>query len=311
MNAKILVAEDEAGIRKVMTRALEARHFTVEHAERGDRALDMARLEGYDLIMLDVRMPGLDGLEVLKRLRENTMTRLVPVIMVTGIGGTPQEVHGLGLGADDYVVKPFAVEELIARVERLLTRAAEELSASPLTRLPGSPTLQAAVQERIMSQREFAMLYMDIDRFKSFNDAYGFEKGDRLLKRFGEILAESVAECDNGDGMAAHIGGDDFAAVCPADRASELAHRLACAFDREAQGFYSPADRERGYVETLDRQRNVVRNSFVTLRIGVATTAARPMSCYAQAAEIASELKNMLKAKGGTLSRFAVDRRTA
>ena len=311
MNARILIAEDESGIRKVMTRALEARNFTVDLADRGDLALDMARAEGYDLIMLDVRMPGLDGLEVLKRLRENTLTHLVPVIMVTGAGGTADEVEGLGCGADDYVTKPFSLRELMARVERLLKRAAEELSASPLTHLPGSPTLEAAVRARIDAKRAFALLYMDIDRFKSFNDAYGFEKGDRLLKRFGAILAETEAECSGGDGLAAHIGGDDFAAVCPADRAAELAHRLACQFDREVRGFYAPADRERGFVETLDRRRRLVRSLFVTLRIGVATTSARPLTCYAQAAQVASELKNMLKAKGGTLSRFAVDRRSS
>lgn len=311
MNAKILVAEDEFGIRKVMSRALEARNFHVDLADRGDLALDMASAEGYDLIMLDVGMPGLDGLQVLKRLRENTLTRLVPVIMVTGMGGTEREVEGLNFGADDYVVKPFSLMELMARVERLLKRAAEELSASPLTHLPGSPTLEEAVRARIAARREFAMLYMDIDRFKSFNDAYGFEKGDRLLKRFGEILAETVTECSDGDGMAAHIGGDDFAAVCPAGRAGELAHRLTCRFDEEMRGFYAPADRERGCVETLDRQRRLVRSPLVTLRIGVATSAARPLTCYAQAAQIASELKNMLKAKGGTLSRFAVDRRAS
>ncbi len=311
MNAKILVAEDESGIRKVMSRALEARNYRVELADRGDLALDMASVEGYDLIMLDVSMPGLDGFEVLKRLRENTLTRLVPVILVTGLGGTDNEVEGLGFGADDYVTKPFSLAELLARVERLLKRAAEELSASPLTRLPGSPTLEEAVRTRIQARREFSLLYMDIDRFKSFNDAYGFEKGDRLLKRFGQILAETVTECSGGDGLAAHIGGDDFAAVCPADRAAELAHRLACEFDREARGYYAAGDRERGFVETLDRQRNLVRSPFVTLRIGVATTAARPLTCYAQAAQIASELKNMLKAKGGSLSRFAVDRRAS
>lgn len=311
MNAKILVAEDESGIRKIMTRALQARNFQVEHADRGDLALDMARVEGYDLIMLDVTMPGMNGIEVLKRLRENTLTRLVPVIMVTGMGGTDNELEGLGLGADDYVVKPFSLDGLMGRVERLLKRAAEELSASPLTHLPGSPSLEEAVRTRVASGSEFAMLYMDIDRFKSFNDAYGFEKGDRLLKRFGEILAETVTELSGGDGLAAHIGGDDFAAVCPAGRAGELAHRLACRFDDEAHGFYSPADRERGYVETLDRQRNMTRSPLVTLRIGVATTEARPIACYAQAAQIASELKNMLKAKGGKLSRFAVDRRAS
>lgn len=311
MSAKVLVAEDDGGIRKLMTRALQGRNFVVDTVERGDSALDMARSDSYDLIMLDVRMPGLDGFEVLRRLRDNTLTRLVPVIMVTGMNGLDDEIAGLGIGADDYVTKPFSIDELLARVERLVKRAAEELSASPLTRLPGSPTLEETVRSRVTGREPFALMYMDIDRFKSFNDAYGFEKGDRLLKRFGEVLAESVQEAAPKGGLACHIGGDDFAAVCPPEAAAELAHRLACRFDREVMDFYAPADRERGWVETLDRRRQVVRSPFVTLRIGVATTATRPLTCYAQAAEIASELKNMLKARGGNLSRFAIDRRAS
>jgi PleD family two-component response regulator len=311
MKAKVLVVEDDAGIRKVMTRALRDRNFTVDAADRGDLGLDMAQAEEYSLIMLDVRMPGLDGFEVLRRLRENTLTRLVPVIMVTGMGGLDDEISGLGGGADDYVSKPFSIDGLLARVERLVKRAAEEISASPLTRLPGSPTLEEAVRSRVAGREPFALLYMDLDRFKSFNDAYGFEKGDRLLKRFGELLSEAVAEAAPRGGLAAHIGGDDFAALCPPEAAAALAHRLTCAFDREVRGFYLPADRERGFVETLDRQGNPSRSPFVTVRVGVATTAARPLTCFAQAAGIASELKNMLKARGGTLSRFAIDRRAS
>jgi diguanylate cyclase (GGDEF)-like protein len=309
MNAKILIVEDEAGIRKLMTRALQQRDFTVDTADRGDLGLNMAKTDGYDLIMLDVRMPGLDGLEVLRRLRESALTRLIPVILVTGMGEADDQITGLGIGADDYVTKPFSMDELLARAERLIKRAAEELSASPLTRLPGSPTLEERVRSRVASREPFALLYMDIDRFKSFNDAYGFERGDRLLKRFGEILAESVEETAPRGGLAAHIGGDDFAAVCPPESAADLAHRIACRFDAELPGFYSPVDRKRGYVETLDRRRCLVRSAMVTVRIGVATSAVRPLTCYAQAAQIAFELKNMLKERGGRLSRFAIDRR--
>jgi diguanylate cyclase (GGDEF)-like protein len=311
MDSKVLIAEDDGGVRKLLTRALQERHFSVESADRGDHALDMARAEGYDLILLDVTMPGMDGFEVLKRLRENTLTRLVPVIMVTGQGGLDDQIAGLGFGADDYVSKPFSMEELMARVERLVKRAAEELSASPLTRLPGSPTLEDGVRTRIAAAEPFALLYMDIDRFKSFNDAYGFAKGDRLLKRFGEILSESVSEVAPRGGLASHIGGDDFAALCPPEAAADLAHRLACRFDKEVAGFYAPADRARGFVETMDRRRTLVRTPFVTVRIGVATTATRPLTCFAHAVEIASELKNMLKARGGNLSRFAIDRRAS
>ena len=309
MNAKVLVVDDEAGIRKIMTRALQQRQFRVDATDRGDLALDMALAEDYALIVLDVRMPGMDGFEVLRRLREGATTRLVPVIMVTGMGDTQDEIAGLGGGADDYVSKPFSLDEFMARAERLVKRAAEEISASPLTRLPGSPTLEADVRSRVACREPFSLLYMDIDRFKSFNDAYGFEKGDRLLKRFGQILSECVRESAPRGGLAAHIGGDDFAAVCPPEAAAELAHRVACRFDAEVRDHYSAEDRARGYVETMDRKRRLARSAFVTVSIGVATSSARDLTCFAQAAQIASELKAMLKSRGGTLSRFAIDRR--
>jgi diguanylate cyclase (GGDEF)-like protein len=311
MNGKVLIADDESGIRRLMARALQSRSFAVDATDRGDRALDMALTDEYDLIVLDVRMPGLDGFEVLRRLREGAATRLVPVILVTGLGGVDDEVAGLGFGADDYIAKPFAIEELTARAERLVQRAAEELSASPLTRLPGSPTLEKTVRDRVASREPFALLYMDIDRFKSFNDAYGFERGDRLLKRCGAIVSEGVAELAPRGGLACHVGGDDFAAVCPPEAAPELAHRIACRFDGEAPSFYAPDDRARGFVTTLDRRRREVRSPIAALRIGVATSATRPLTSFAQAAEIASELKSMLKERGGRLSRFAIDRRAS
>ena len=188
MNSRILVADDESSVRKMMTTALEDHDFSVSSAPNGDRALQMAGAEDYALILLDVRMPGMDGMEVLRRLRHSQATRLVPVILVTGMGSTDEKIEGLAQGADDYVVKPFSMAELMARVDRLIKRAAMELSANPLTHLPGSPCLEETVRARIEARTPFALLYLDIDRFKSFNDAYGFAKGDRMIKTCGEIL---------------------------------------------------------------------------------------------------------------------------
>lgn len=309
MNSKILVADDESSVRKMITKALEGRDFSVNAASDGDRALQMAGKDDYALILLDVRMPGMDGMEVLRRLRHSQATRLVPVILVTGMGSTDEKIEGLAQGADDYVVKPFSMNELMARVDRLIKRASMELSANPLTRLPGSPCLEETVRGRIAQGKPFALLYLDIDRFKSFNDAYGFAKGDQMIKTCGELLTESVLTVAGDDGFAAHIGGDDFAAVCEPEKAADLAHRITCLFDQAASCLYKPEDRKRGYVETLDRAGIMTRSPIVTVRIGVATTASRPLAHYAQAAEIASELKCWLKQKGGRLSRFAIDRR--
>lgn len=181
--------------------------------------------------------------------------------------------------------------------------------ADPLTHLPAALFLEETLRGLIATQTPFAFLHLDIDRFKSFNDAYGFIKGDHMLKTFGELLAESVLRVTGGDGFAAHIGGDHFAAVCAPEKAADLAHHIACRFDETAASLYKPEDRKHGYVETLDRTGKMTRQPIVTVRIGVATTASRPLSHYAKVIEIASELESWLKKKGSRLSRFAIDRR--
>lgn len=180
---------------------------------------------------------------------------------------------------------------------------------NPLTRLPGGSALEETVRGLVSERKPFALLHLDIDRLKSLNDAYGFDKGDRMIKTCGEIVAESVLAVAGDEGFAAHIGGGDFAAVCAPEKAADLAHRVACRFDQAAPCLYRSEDRKRGYVETRDRVGRLARQPIVTVRIGVATTASRPLTHYAQACEIASELERWLKQKGGRLSRFAIDRR--
>lgn len=310
MKKKILIADDEPLVRRTLSRHLVGESCEVVCARDGGSALAAAKSEEPDLILLDVDMPVMNGWDVLRGLRAGARTRRIPVIMVTGLGELERKVEGFSFGADDYLVKPFALAELKARVERLLARVEEDLAANPLTRLPGSPALEAEVTRRIRAGEPFAFLYADIDRFKSFNDAYGFAEGDRLIQSTGSILSESVQELCGDQGFAGHIGGDDFAAVTPPTNAPALAQRLAIAFDARAPLFYCPEDRRRGFVETRDRQGALRRHAIVTLRMGIATTERRRLNCYAEVAQIASELKAWLKnGPARRVSRFAFDRR--
>lgn len=308
MNARtIMVVDDEQAVQRVLARIFNGPQRTVIATSDGAAALAMATERKPDLILLDVNMPRKNGWEVLGELRRCPATSLIPVIMLTGNGTVEDKIGGLGLGADDYVTKPFDGSELKARVEGLLKRHALALSASPLTGLPGNYAIEAEVNRRIADASPFALFHADIDRFKSYNDAYGFAAGDEVLLATAEIIRAAA-----GKGFAGHIGGDDFALVLDLEEAPLAAHRLAAAFDERAPGFYAPADRARGWIEAVDRTGTLRRAPLLTLSVGIATTARRSFSRYAEAAQIASEMKGFLKKRSGagaSLSGFAFDRR--
>jgi DNA-binding response OmpR family regulator len=131
----ILTIEDDSAIRRGIVDALEFAGYRVLEADRGDKGLDAALRLNYELLLLDLVLPALDGLEVLRQVREARPT--LPVIILSARGEETDRVQGLKLGADDYVVKPFSVRELTARVEAVLRRSPERPNNAPEVELPG------------------------------------------------------------------------------------------------------------------------------------------------------------------------------
>ena len=127
--ARVLTVDDEVQLRLLVTRALEREGFEVGEAETGQGALDSVASEGADCVLLDVHLPDMSGFEVLAQLRRSSD---VPVILVTGAHSESERVIGLDLGADDYVVKPFSVRELAARVRSVMRRSAGSVTAPPV-----------------------------------------------------------------------------------------------------------------------------------------------------------------------------------
>ncbi|MBI5242753.1 MAG: response regulator [Elusimicrobia bacterium] len=310
MSQRILVADDEEAMHRLISRTLTTSNREVVAASDGAQALELARTLGPDLIVLDVKMPRKSGWEVLKELRGHALTRAMPVIMLTGCGSICDEVAGLDMGADDYIAKPFQPEGLRARVMSILRRTQLDLSVNPLTRLPGSPSIEAEVNRRIAGQLPFAFLYADIDNFKPYNDCYGFAQGDKVIWATAHVLAESIRAGESADAFLGHVGGDDFVMVTDIAAAPHLAQRAVSLFDRKAVAFYDPADLSRGYIEAQDRQGRSRRFPLLTLSMGVATSERRRLDHYAKVVSIANEMKSFCKSQpADRFSRFAFDRR--
>ncbi|HVL65117.1 MAG TPA: response regulator [Actinomycetota bacterium] len=305
---RILVADDDEDIVRFVEVNLRLEGFEVTTVFDGEAALRTAIDLMPDLVLLDVMMPALDGFEVCQRLRSDSRTRHISVIMLTARSLSADKVLGLTAGADDYMIKPFDPIELVARVKSALRRSREMRDVNPLTQLPGNVQVQDEVAKRVGIGVPFALLYVDLDNFKSYNDHYGFLRGDEAIKLLGRCISDAVEKRGDATAFVGHIGGDDFVALVHPDNAEEVAADVIAAWDERAPALYEEPDLARGYVEVADRRGEVRRFPVTTVSIGIASTARRKISSHWEAAEIASEMKQYAKQQPG--SSFSLDRRS-
>jgi diguanylate cyclase (GGDEF)-like protein len=304
---RILIVDDEDDIRDVLKITLEDEGYEVIEASNGEEGLNMIHANAPDLVLLDYKMPKMTGLEVCAQIKKDLLLRHLPVIMVTGKGEINDKIDGIDAGADDYIVKPFEPKELLARIRMVIRRTVRDLEANPLTRLPGNVSILNELSQRLASKALFAVCYIDLDKFKAYNDTYGFEHGDEVIKETARILIRSVQDCGTPEDFIGHIGGDDFVIVTDVDRAEKLSAKIIELFDHSAPNFYNENDRRVGHIVAKDRQGVEIRVSLLSLSIGIVTNQLRKIEHVAQIGEIGAELKKF--AKSLEKSNYVMDQR--
>lgn len=305
--AKILVVDDDPDTLEIIKIGLEFRSYDVITATNGEEALVKISSENPDLVVLDVMMPKIDGLEVCRRAKENFFTSQIPIILLTARGQVEDKVQGLSLGADDYLVKPFDMRELAARVEMILRRTRLSLEASPLTGLPGNIAIQREVDRRIALKELFAVCYMDLDNFKAYNDRYGHSAGDKVIKATADIITKVFREFGEVDDFVGHVGGDDFLAITTPEHSDDLCSRVIDIFDTEIPDFYRPKDKQKGYIQSFDRRGNLQKFPLMSISISIVSNEQREINHHAKVAQIAAELKKYAKSFEGSV--YVKDRR--
>jgi diguanylate cyclase (GGDEF)-like protein len=251
---RILVVDDDEAVRAYLEVTLELAGLEVVQAGDGPHALDLARRRLVDMVLLDVMMPGMDGLMALARLQADPRTRHLPVMLLSSRSDREEVIAGLEAGADDYVTKPVQPDELLARVRAVLRRADEQRLRNPLTGLPGNETIQAELARRVADGTPLALLHIDLDGFKAYNDHYGFVRGDDALRQVAALLLELQDAFRDQHAFVGHIGGDDFVVVCGPEDAEDTARAICEGVDALAPRLYDDADREAGAIEVTDRQ---------------------------------------------------------
>jgi diguanylate cyclase (GGDEF)-like protein len=291
---KVLIIDDDPDILDVLELTLSDT-FTVISAKNGKEGLELVKSKAPDLVITDYNMPVMTGPEFCRNLRKDVLLRHLPVIMLTGKGETKDMVTGIESGADDYLVKPFEPETLLARIRMILKRTMRSLDANPLTHLPGNPSIMDELQLRVDSGKIFAVGYVDLDKFKIYNDKYGFEHGDEVIRATARILIDATQSICGTDAFVGHIGGDDFVFICENEKADVVSQKVVEEFDKISPSFYNEEDRKAGFIIGRDRLGQEIKTGFVSISIGIVSNDVQKITHIAQVGEIGAELKKYAK----------------
>jgi DNA-binding response OmpR family regulator len=294
--ARILVADDEPHIRRILQFLLEQDGYEVGLAEDGEAAWQAVASFRPDLVLLDVMMPRRDGFSVLEIIRAGFETARLPVIMLTAKSDSVDKVTGLKGGANDYIVKPFNHEELLLRVTNLLEATRREREANPLTGLPGNLAIEREVQSRLTAGTDFALMYIDIDRFKSFNDHYGYSRGDRAISFLAGVLVACAHKYGVGGDFIGHVGGDDFVLATGTTACDTLSRRIIEDFDAGVVALHDAEDAQRGWLEVENRAGARERFPLISLTVALIPGVQGRFAHPAELSDTLAELKRYGKA---------------
>jgi signal transduction histidine kinase/DNA-binding response OmpR family regulator len=292
---RVLIIDDDASIRQICREVLEIGGYQVRDAGSANAALAEARRFRPDMILLDVLMPGIDGYRCAEMLRSDSAVGMAPIMFLSARSDTADKVRAFRSGAEDYMVKPFDADELLARVAKSLDRQARELGASPTTQLPGADAIQAEIERRLtIGDATAVACYLDLDNLKAFNDYYGYAKANAVIRQTGDVIRHVVTRSGAAGDFIGHIAGDDFVFVTSEDNVDDVCRGICARFDHLIRLYYAPSDREHGYIETKDRFG--VQRRFPIMSVSIAAISVARARTYASLAELAADGKRAAKA---------------
>ena len=239
----ILVVEDDLEVAEMVSAYFAIQGYEVRTVNWGEEAVRSAQADPPDLVIQDIRLPDIDGFEVAYRLRNNRRTKNIPIIFLTDRRGRSDRLQGLELGADDYITKPFDMQELKLRVRNALRRSVHGTLTNPVTNLPEGALVDDQLAEYI-SKMDWMMLLVSVHNLDKFRERYGFVAADDVLRAVNLMLHNAVQELGGANDFLGHFSADEFLLVLTTARRQELAQRIKTRLEQSLDYFYPLRDRE-------------------------------------------------------------------
>jgi PleD family two-component response regulator len=296
--ARLLVVEDDIDIGNMLKIYFTGMEYDVDVAVRGSDALEKTRQALPHLIVLDIMLPDIDGYEVCRSLRTNMRTSHIPVIFLTQKDERSDKLQGLELGADDYITKPFDIEELKLRVQGAIRRSERESLTDPRSGLPAGRLIEEQLR-RIIREKGWALLDARINEFEPFKDVYGFVAGDDVLRFTAMLIGEVVDELGATTDFIGHAGGDNFIVITTEEKAGAIRARIRERFDKEVQTHYNFIDRQQGFVQAPAADGTTVKVSFMNMSVGIVSPSGHSFADIREITELAAEARRQDSSAGG------------
>lgn len=240
--SKILIVEDDLDVADMLNAYFRVQGyevFTVNWGEDGVRAALTARP---DLIILDIRLPDIDGYEVARRLRSDRKTNSIPIIFLTEKRDRSDRLHGLELGADDYITKPFDVQELRLRVRNSLRRTQQDTLTNPVTGLPEGELVDERLSQSLAG--EHGLMVVSLDNLNVFRDHYGFVASDDVMRAVSLMLQNALRDTGNPEDFLGHLSPTDFVLILSGSSLPSMEERVRTRLEQSLDYFYPIKDRE-------------------------------------------------------------------
>ena len=286
---RILVVEDDIDISKMLRIYFDSQGYEVLVANRGEEALEICRRKLPNVVVLDIQLPDIDGYQVCRNLRGNTRTSYVPIIFLTQKDERSDRIAGLELGADDYITKPFDIEELKLRVEGSIRRSQRTALTHPVTNLQAGKLIEEELKHIKDSPSPWVLLYFGIRHVDAFKEAVGPIHVNEVLIFLADSLREIVEAHGTMNDFIGQASDNDFIVITTPDVAPSICKEVVQRFDRESQIFYPYHVREVGSVRFQDLDGVNREADFMKLTVGVVSSEDGPFADIMQITEDAAD----------------------
>jgi PleD family two-component response regulator len=287
-NGKILIVEDDFDISNMLRIFFTGQGYQVEVAGRGNDALDMCRKNLPDLVVLDIMLPDMDGYAVCTEMRTTTRTSHIPIIFLTQKDERSDRIAGLELGADDYITKPFDIEELKLRVGTAIRTHQRLNMTDPRTGLPSARLIEDQLRS-IMRETNWTLMLIGVDHLAPFNDAYGFVAGDEVMRFTAMLLNEVIDDLGTLNDFIGHASNETLILITLSDDVDSINEKLREEFAEQIMAHYNFMDREQGGIAKSDGS----LAPLMRLSIGSVSGKTQRFSDIREITELAAELRRL------------------
>ena len=268
--------------------------------------IDIALKNIPSLIVINEDAIDRDIVELCRKIRKDEDNTITPVIVVSSNGSRNHRMKILNESIEYFIKKPVDEGYLYYTVKNLTRLLETNRRVSPLTGLPGNVQIHSEMKKRLAKEEDFSVLYLDLDNFKSYNDVYGFLKGDKIIQYTAEIIMEEI-HANGESGFVGHVGGDDFIAIVPYTEVEDLCQRIIARFELNVKNFFTQEDREKGYIEIANRRGIIEKFPLTSISVGVVVVDKKRFNNVLEIGDAAAQVKHAVKCIAG--SSYIIDRR--